>query len=80
MVILVGTLLFSISEFNSEELGEYVSFEERIAQLTEVSSASLMVILPVITSVSVAMLYHNKTGYYQIISGHKISHILLSKY
>ena len=79
MVFLIGIILFSISEFNSEEFGEYVSFAERIAHLTEVSSASIILILPVIVSVSVAMLYHNKTGYYQIISGNKISNILLSK-
>lgn len=79
MVFLIGIILVSISEFNSNELGEYVSFAERIAHLTEVSGTSIIMILPVITAVSVAMLYHNKTGYYQIISGHKISNILLSK-
>ena len=79
VVFLVGTLLFSIEEFNSEEFEEYASFAERIAHLTEVSGTSIIMILPVITAVSVAMLYHNKTGYYQIISGHKISNILLSK-
>ena len=79
MVFLIGIILVSVSEFNSNELGEYVSFAERIAHLTEVSGTSIIMILPVITAVSVAMLYHNKTGYYQIISGHKISNILLSK-
>lgn len=79
VVFLAGTLMFSISEFNSEEFEEYITFSDKIGHLTEISSASIMIILPVITAVSVAMLYHNKTGYYQIISGHKISHILLSK-
>ena len=79
VVFLAGTLMFSISEFNSEEFGDYVSFTERIEHLTEISGTSIIMIVPIITAVSVAMLYHNKTGYYQIISGHKISHILFSK-
>lgn len=77
ILFLVLTMIFSVMEFNDDT--EYVTFVEKIAHLTDLSTSSICIILPVITAVSVSMLYHNKTGYYQIMCGHKISHILFSK-
>ncbi|MBR1597653.1 MAG: hypothetical protein IJ661_01920 [Lachnospiraceae bacterium] len=76
VVFLAETLLFAMWEFGDDE---FVTFTDKLAHLTEFSLSSIIIVLSVITAVSVAMLYHNKTGYYQVISGHKISHILLSK-
>ncbi len=45
-----------------------------------IASAELsFLFLSIMTSVSVGILYYYKTGYYEIIAGHKISHIILSK-
>lgn len=45
-----------------------------------IASADLsFLFLPIMTSVSIGILYYYKTGYYEVIAGHKISHIILSK-
>lgn len=69
IVVLQYSMAYEISK---------VDFANALFLVNE-NGLAVAVVLGLLTSVIVVLLYQNRVGYYEIMSGHKISHILWSK-